>query len=247
MTEFLPRRRRMRNMAGICVVVISAAVALQGCASSGTVAVAGPSGTGTTAPAASTGTGTATGTGTTTSAGTTTSGVSQTSSTAQATSAASSPAAGGWTPQGGLATAVPIDTVVSPDKSVTVTYPKGAQPGHALTIKLKATRTGDKLVVATYADNESGQQVSLMAGLFSSSGALDDQGNSMNFESLDPRWTLGSGDGNGDIAPGQPLTGNMLIDAPAAGSTFNLYWQQAVGPVGGIMSGVILIRDIPIS
>lgn len=109
MTEFLPHRRRMRNIAGICVVAITAAVALQGCASSGTLAVVVPGGT--TSPAVSTGTAT-------------------TSS-------------------------------VSP--------------------------------------------------------------------------------------PGRPLTGNMLIDAPASGSTFNLYWQQAVGPVGGVMSGVILIRNIPIN
>jgi len=245
MTEFLPRRRRMRNMAGICVVAISAAVALQGCAGSGTVAVVVPGGT--MSPAASTGTATATGTSTST--GTATAAPTETSApgTSQASSPSLPPDTGGWTPQGGLATAVPIDTVVNPDKSVTVTYPRGAQPGHALTIKLKATRDNDKLVVATYADNESGQQVSLMAGLFSSSGALDDHGNSMNFESLDPGWTLGSGDGRGDIAPGQPLTGNMVIDAPASGSTFNLYWEQAVGPVGGVMSGVILIRNIPIN
>ncbi|MBS2537763.1 hypothetical protein KGQ20_33920 [Catenulispora sp. NF23] len=155
-----------------------------------------------------------------------------------------------WTPQGQLANAVPIDTVVNADKSLTATYPKGAPVGHALTIKLQAVRNpSGKLVVHFYADNQSGQKISLMMGMFGNASAVDDQGNGLQLEEMDSAWTLqDNSDGDGDMIPGQPLHGDIVIDAPANGSTFNMYWAQAVGNgVGGSVTGIILIRDIPIS
>ena len=65
-------------------------------------------------------------------------------------------------------------------------------------------------------------------------------------EDFDPLWTLGSGSSDGNIDPGQPLIGDFVVDAPAAGSTLNAYWTQAVSE-GRDHGGIILIRDIPIN
>jgi hypothetical protein len=136
--------------------------------------------------------------------------------------------------------------VVNPDKSVTATWPKGAPAGHALVVKLRAARNGAKTVISLNIDNESGKQVSMNNGLFTGGAVLDAQGNSLNQDNFDPLWTLGSGASDGNIHPGQPLIGNIVVDGPAAGSTLNAYWTQAIME-GGIMSGIILIRDIPVN
>lgn len=246
----------MRNIAGICVAAITAA-ALQGCASSGTVAAPG-SATPTTVPtSAATITGTApmpdpTGT-SDTSATSTATGAPSSTGTSTATSTGTTapppntaPAGGGWTPQGQLANSEPVDQVVNPDKSVTATWPKGAPAAHALTVKLRAARNNGKIVIHLAIDNESGQQVSMNEGLFTGGVVLDAQGNNLNMEDFDSLWTLDSGSSDGNIDPGQPLIGDFVVDAPAAGSTLNAYWTQAVS-VNGIMAGIILIRDIPIN
>lgn len=248
MTEFSQRHRRMRNMTAICVVAIIAAV-LQGCASSGTVAGPGqtaPTGTASSSPAASptqtaSPTGTASDSDTATTATTTALAASSSTTTAPA-----APATGGWTPQGQLANPEQIDQVVNPDKSVTATWPKGAPAGKALTIKMRAARNGAKIVIHLAIDNESGQQVSMSEGVFTGGTVLDASGNDLNMDNFDPLWTLGSGSSDGNIDPGQPLIGDFVVDAPAGGSTLNAYWTQAVSE-GGIMSGIILIRDIPIN
>jgi hypothetical protein len=154
------------------------------------------------------------------------------------------PAAGKWTPQGQLADPQPITVALNPDKSVAATWPKGAPAGHALTIKLRAARNGTKIVIHLGIDNQSGQQVSMSEGAFTGGVVVDAQGNTLTMENFDPLWTLGSAGDN--IAPGQPLIGDFVVDAPASGSTVNAYWTQAVG-VNGIMAGIILIRDIPIN
>ncbi|MEY9861989.1 hypothetical protein ABH935_007632 [Catenulispora sp. GAS73] len=156
------------------------------------------------------------------------------------------PAAGNWTPQGQLADPQPITVALNSDKSVTATWPKGAPAGHALTIKLRAARNGAKIVIHLYADNQSGQQVSMNEGVFTGGVVVDAQGNTLKAENFDPLWTLGSGSSDGNIDPGQPLVGDFVVDAPASGSTVNAYWTQAVG-VNGIMAGIILVRDIPIN
>lgn len=237
MTGFLPRSRPMRNMTGICVIAIIAA-ALQGCGSSGTVAA------GSALPSGAPVTGTAPVPVSASTAAAATSTAADTA--APATSSQAAPTAGGWTPQGQLADPEPIDQTVNPDKSVTATWPKGAPAGHALTVKLQAVRNGGKIVIHLRIDNESGQQVSMSEGLFTGGEVLDAQGNTLNMENFDPLWTLGSGSADGNIDPGQPLAGDFVVDAPAAGSTLNAYWTQAT-PVNGIMAGIILIRDIPIS
>ena len=227
-------------MTGICLAAIMAA-ALQGCASSGTVAASG-------GPIGSTSPTTATARVNSTSSTPTAapSSAAILTSAAPSTSVALPTSSGSWTPQGDLTNAVPIDTVVNPDKSVTVTYPKGAPAAHALTIKLKATRAAGKLVVHFHADNQSGQQISLMFGLFGDMTAVDAQGTTLGQEPMDPAWTLrDSGDAKGDLVPNQPMNGDIVLDAPASGSTFNLFSSRAIG-MGGVLSGVILIRDIPI-
>lgn len=249
-TLFSPNGRRMRNMTGICVLAITA-VALQGCSSSGSVAANGP--VRATAPATGSGTATASGTattGTATGTGPTATPTGVPSSTASAPVSTVQTASDSWTPQGQLANPVPIDTVVNADKSLTATYPKGAPVGQALTIKLQAARNSSgKLVVHFSADNQSGQKISLMMGMFGNASAVDDQGNGLQLEEMDSAWTLqDNSDGVGDMIPGQPLHGDIVIDAPASGSTFSMYWDQAVGNgAGGSMTGIILIRDIPIS
>ncbi|WP_370363885.1 hypothetical protein [Catenulispora sp. GP43] len=165
---------------------------------------------------------------------------------APTTAPATAPATGGWTPQGQLADAEPIDQVVNPDKSVTATWPKGAAAGHALTVKLRAARNSGKIVIHLDIANDSGQQVSMNEGVFTGGAVLDASGNDLNMDNFDSLWTLGAGSSDGNIDPGQPLVGDFVVDAPAAGSTLNAYWTQAVG-VNGIMAGIILIRDIPIN
>jgi len=135
-----------------------------------------------------------------------------------------------------------VDRVVNPDQTVVVTYPKGAQPDHALTIQLKASHNGDKIVIALHATNNSGQKISLLTGMFGSAEVVDDQGNTLNFEEFDNDWTLKGGDNDGYIKPDSPLAGNIVVDAPASGSTLNMWWDQAIG-----YDGLILIRDIPIT
>lgn len=135
---------------------------------------------------------------------------------------------------------------MNPDKSVTATWPKGAPAGHALTVKLRAARNGAKIVIHLYADNQSGQQVSMNEGVFTGGVVVDAQGNTLKAENFDSLWTLGSGSSDGNIDPGQPLVGDFVVDAPASGATVNAYWTQAVG-VNGIMAGIILVRDIPIN
>ena len=235
----------MRNITGIFVTLITAA-ALQGCASSGTVATGN---TGTATPTVPTSAATVTGTApvpSTSTSLTATVTANDASSSTSAPAPSTAPATGGWTPQGQLAQSEPIDQVVNPDKSVTATWPKGAPAGHALTVKLRAARNSGKIVIHLDIDNESGQQVSMNEGAFTGGVVLDAQGNTLNMEEFDSLWTLGSGSADGNVDPGQPLVGDFVVDAPAAGSTLNAYWTQAVG-VNGIMAGIILIRDIPIN
>jgi hypothetical protein len=124
---------------------------------------------------------------------------------------------------------------------VTVLWPKGQPADHALTVKLLAKRNGDKLIVSMYAANYSGKQVSLLTGTFGSNAAVDETGQSMQFEEFDDAWTLTNPGDSPYLQQGQPMTGDMVIDAPKSGKTFNLYWTQAVG-----LGGIILVRDIPI-
>lgn len=155
------------------------------------------------------------------------------------------PAVGGWTPQGQLADAEPISVGLNPDKSVTATWPKGAPALHALTIKLKAMRSGDKIVINLYIENESGKEVSMSEGLFTDGTVTDAHGTALDTEDFDSQWTLDDSGGDGDIHAGQPLVGDFVVDAPTSGSTLNAFWTDAVS-VDGEMKGIILIRDIPI-
>ncbi|GAA1980114.1 hypothetical protein GCM10009838_46550 [Catenulispora subtropica] len=124
---------------------------------------------------------------------------------------------------------------------MTVLWPKGQPADHALTIKVLAKRNGDKIIANLSAANRSGQKVSLLTGTFGSAAAVDDTGQSMNFEDFDNAWTLKSPGNSPYLEQDEPMIGDMVIDAPKSGDTFNLYWTQAVD-----IGGIILIRDIPI-
>lgn len=240
--------RRMRKMALICLAAASLA-GIQGCsATSGTVgASGGPTGvpgssnlttqkgwTTTPATASDSTTGPAPDTATTAPAAS--------SSSAPSPSGSSPSSAGKWQPAGQLADAEQIDESVGADHKLTATWPKGQPADHALTIKLLAKRNGDELIVNFYAANYSGQKVSLLTGMFGGATAVDESGQSLDFDEFNKDWTLTSGSGSSPyLEPGQPMAGNMVIAAPKTGNTFNMYWTQAVD-----IRGVILIRDIPI-
>jgi hypothetical protein len=232
--------RRKRHFLSICAGAVILAT-LQGCGSSGSIAATQP-GTvpGTpTAPTTSPGTPTAPDTATPTSP----SAPDTAPATTTAPSAPAAPGNGGWTPQGQLANPDPIDRVVQADQTVVATWPKGAQAGHALVIKLKATRSGAKVVIHMNAANDSGKKVILGDGVFTNGVVADAQGNSLNADNFDPLWTLGPAAGHdGSIPAGQPLAGDIAVDAPASGTTLNMYWSQVFG-----LGGIILIRDIPIT
>jgi len=181
---------------------------------------------------------------------TSTSGSPSDSTTDTAASSSSAPSSGGsspssngkWQPSGQLANAEQIDESVGADHKLTATWPKGQPANHALTIKLLAKRNGDELIVNFYAANYSGQKVSLLTGMFGGATAVDESGQSLDFDEFNKDWTLTSGSGSSPyLEPGQPMAGNMVIAAPKSGNTFTMYWTQAVN-----IGGVILIRDIPI-
>ncbi|MFL6117491.1 MAG: hypothetical protein ACJ786_39990 [Catenulispora sp.] len=161
-------------------------------------------------------------------------------SSAPATSAPASPS-DKWTPQGELAHAEPVDRSVGSDQKVTVLWPRGKSADHALTIKLQAKRNGDKLNVTMYAANYSGEQVSLLTGTFGSAVAVDERGQSLDFEDFDNGWTLTNPGDSPYLQQGQPMSGVMIIDAPKTGNMFSIYWTQAVG-----LGGIIMVRDVPI-
>ncbi|NUR57685.1 MAG: hypothetical protein HOV87_03105 [Catenulispora sp.] len=186
----------------------------------------------------------------TSSAGTTTASPADNSSPASdaSTTTAPNPAtssaapAGKWQPTGELANAEPVDESVGPDKKVTVLWPKGQAADHALTITLLAKRKGDKLDVTMHALNNSGQKVSLLTGAFGGADALDETGQGLKFDDFNDDWTLKDPSDSPYLSPNDPLNGVIVIDAPKAGSTFNLFWTQAVN-----IGGIILVRDIPIT
>jgi len=124
---------------------------------------------------------------------------------------------------------------------VTALWPKGQPADHALSIKVLAKRNGDKLIVTLHAANKSGQQVSLLTGSFGGASAVDETGQSLEFDEFDKAWTLTNPGDSPYLQPGEPMMGDMAIAAPKSGNTFNLYWTQAVN-----IGGIILIRDIPI-
>lgn len=146
-----------------------------------------------------------------------------------------------WTPQGQLAHAEALDQSVGPDQKVTALWPHGKSADHALAIKLLAKRSGDKIEVTMSAANNSGEQVSLLTGTFGSASAVDEDGQSLNFEDFDKDWTLTSPGDSPYLQPGQPMTGVMVIDAPKSGNVFSIYWTQAVH-----LGGIIMVRDVPI-
>jgi hypothetical protein len=124
---------------------------------------------------------------------------------------------------------------------VTALWPKGQPADHALTIKVLAKRDGGKLIVDFYAANNSGQKVSLLTGTFGNNSAVDDAGQSMEFDEFDNDWTLTNPGDSPYLQQGEPMRGNIVIAAPKSGNTFSLYWTQAVN-----LGGIIMIRDIPI-
>ncbi|NUP54097.1 MAG: hypothetical protein HOW97_43295 [Catenulispora sp.] len=164
-----------------------------------------------------------------------------TTSTGPAPAPSTSSQSGHWQPTGDLANAEQVDESVGADQTVTVLWPKGQPADHALSIKLKANRSGDKLLVTMAATNRSGQKVSLLTGAFGGANALDADGQGMNFEPFDKDWTLTNPGNSPYIEPDQPLNGVIVLDAPKTAS-FNLFWTQAVN-----IGGIILVRDIPIS
>ena len=212
-------------MALVCVAV-GVLAGVQGCAtSSGTVGASGGVATRTVSTASH----------------------SSSSTAAPSSSAAPSSASSGqapsdkWTPQGRLANAEPVDQSVGPDQKVTVLWPKGKGADHALTVKLLAKRNGDKLDVTMSAANRSGEKVSLLTGTFGSASAVDENGQSLNFEDFDNDWTLTSPGDSPYLRPEEPMTGVMVIDAPKTGNVFSIYWTEAVG-----LGGIIMVRDVPI-
>lgn len=237
----------MRNMTLICATAAGLALA-QGCGGeSGTVGASGGLVTGSGSSPTTSGSG-----GSSASSPASSAGASSASSAASspssdaatsASSAASSSAAatGHWQPTGELEKAEPIDQSIGPDQTLTALWPKGQPADHALTIKLLAKRNGDKLIVTLHASNNSGQRVSLLIGAFGGASAVDENGQSLEFDEFDKAWTLTNTGDSAYLQPGEPMLGDIVMTAPKSGTTFNLYWPQAVN-----IGGIILIRDIPI-
>lgn len=242
----------MQNMTLICAGAAALAL-IAGCgASTGTIGAGGPTGSAATSSVA---TGSASTSGSTTadsptSAGATTASTPDSSSPAPDTSTTSAPSqaesstssTGKWQPTGDLANAEPVDESIGPDKKVTVLWPKGQPADHALTITLLAKRKGDKLDVTMHALNNSGQNVSLLTGLFGGAQALDENGQGLTFDQFNDDWTLRDPSNSPYLQPDDPLNGVIVINAPTSVKTFNLFWTQAVK-----LGGIILVRDIPIT
>lgn len=227
----------MRNMTLICAAGAAVAVSAGCGASTGTIGAGGGT------PTTSTSSSPAPSPSTTSSqtASPNPDPATSTTSTAPAPAPSTSSPAGTWQPTGDLANAEQVDESVGADKTVTVLWPKGQPADHALSIKLKAKRSGDKLLVTMAATNRSGQKVSLLTGAFGGANALDADGQGMNFEPFDKDWTLTNPGDSPYMQADQPMNGVIVLDAPKT-AAFNLFWTQAVN-----IGGIILVRDIPIS